>query len=594
MRRKAGLILTVFLLLSLLTAISVQPAKGTGNSGPIAWWKLNEGSGTKALDSSGNGYDGKIIGCTWVNSSGNSYLSFNGQSDRVDLPSFDLTGLNSLTVAAWINSDLTQVGFIAFHGNLGTFEMGNGDLSYEAINFNKNSTYAGFHVKLSDGSWHWLYSPSPMQPNIWHQIVGVWVKGSALMIYVNGALVGQTSNIGNLSLFDSGPGFPNSLGVYSQNHWGQFDIFKGQMSNVMVYNRALSTQEIENLYIQFSEPLSTFEWTPEIGTVGNPLTFNASMSQPNIGGTQAASITSYNWDFGDGTALSTDQVIVTHTYTAQNLYNVTLTIFENSGKNASSSQIVKVKMPTTLTVSTASSALVGSAINIEGNLTDIHGNRISNQTIVVSYTFSGANSWILISSSITDTNGFYSIQWLNTASGTFLIKAEWQGNDTFVGVNNTVSLSSLPLQSQHAFLVESNSTISSLEFNSASFQLGFSANGPSGTNGYTKVTIAKTLITSMNEVTVYLDGKQVPYDVSSTSETWLISLSYSHSTHAIIMNLPLSNVKPSLTPQAEQPTAEPSPTPTANYSEWVPYTIVALVVLIGLSVLVYFMKRKRR
>jgi hypothetical protein len=56
---------------------------------------------------------------------------------------------------------------------------------------------------------------------------------------------------------------------------------------------------------------------------------------------------------------------------------------------------------------------------------------------------------------------------------------------------------------------------------------------------------------------------------------------------------PSSTPSPAPSPTL-QPTMEPSPIPTANnYLDWGPYAIVAVVVLIGLSVLIYFKKRKR-
>jgi hypothetical protein len=255
MRRTLILGISIILVLVLSNLVSFVPKiqtvkaqSGVSNSGIIAWWKLNEGSGTTVLDSSGNGYDGTIVGCTWVNNAGTSCLSFNGQTDYVNLPSLDLLNLNSVTVVAWINSDLTKVGFITYNGNGGEFEMGNGDLDQYAQSLNINSTYATFSVKLSDYNWYSVQSSFPIKPSTWHQIVGVWVKGVSLMVYVDGVLAGENDAIGALSLFDPGPSFTSSLGIYSQNQWGQQDFFKGQMSNVMIFSETLTAQEISALY----------------------------------------------------------------------------------------------------------------------------------------------------------------------------------------------------------------------------------------------------------------------------------------------------------------------------------------------------------
>jgi hypothetical protein len=97
-----------------------------------------------------------------------------------------------------------------------------------------------------------------MKPNTWHHIVGVWIKGASLKVYVDGTLAGENDKIAPERLYDAGGSFPSSLGVRSQAQylWDNPCFFKGQMSNVMVYNRALSSQEIENLTTQIAESLS--------------------------------------------------------------------------------------------------------------------------------------------------------------------------------------------------------------------------------------------------------------------------------------------------------------------------------------------------
>ena len=214
----------------------------------MAWWKLNEGSGTVVTDSSGNRYQGTIHGAHWMNYLGKISLYFDGVSDYVSLPSLDLTNLDSLTVAAWINSDLTEVGFIMYHGNLGEFQMGNGDLGQDTQDLNINSTHASFAVKLTDYQWYGVQSSSPMKPNIWHQIVGVWEKGVSLKVYIDGVLAGENDNIPAERLYNPGSWFPSSLGIYSQDKWNQQDFFKGQISDVKVFNRALTTQQINKIY----------------------------------------------------------------------------------------------------------------------------------------------------------------------------------------------------------------------------------------------------------------------------------------------------------------------------------------------------------
>jgi hypothetical protein len=164
---------------------------------------------------------------------------------------------------------------------------------------------------------------------------------------------------------------------------------------------------------------------------------------------------------------------------------------------------------------------------------------LQSELIVLSYTFAGIDSWIPISSSLTNEAGEYSFQWINSASGTFTLKTEWKGNATFTGISNTTTLSFVPYQnqSQQVLFVESNSTVSALAFNSTSSELSFTVIGPSETTGYVKATIAKSITTNGEDIEVYLDGNQLNYSVISTDDSWLITFSYSHSTHQISMHL---------------------------------------------------------
>jgi PKD repeat protein len=60
------------------------------------------------------------------------------------------------------------------------------------------------------------------------------------------------------------------------------------------------------------------------GTVGVPITFDGTYSQPGVG-----NIVAYHWDFGDGTTAS--GAIVSHAYSQQWAYTVTLTVTDSGG-----------------------------------------------------------------------------------------------------------------------------------------------------------------------------------------------------------------------------------------------------------------------
>jgi hypothetical protein len=203
--------------------------------------------------------------------------------------------------------------------------------------------------------------------------------------------------------------------------------------------------------------------------------------------------------------------------------------------------------PSYLSISTeSSSSAAGSAVNVYGTLTDSNSKPIQNRTVVLSYTFPGANTWIPISSTLSDEQGNYEIQWINSASGTFTLKTEWSGDSTYFGTSNTTTLSFLPIQNQQVFLIESNSTVYDLAFNNETSTLSFNVTGPSGTTGYIKATISKTLLSNSENLQVQMDERPFNYSVTSTGNSWIVALNYSHSTHQISIHLE-TNVSQTLT-----------------------------------------------
>jgi hypothetical protein len=234
------------------------------------------------------------------------------------------------------------------------------------------------------------------------------------------------------------------------------------------------------------------------------------------------------------------------------------------------------KVPTSLNISTDSAAnQVGSPVNIQGKLCDQTGNPIVDEPIVLSYTFAGADAWYPIGSAITNQNGAYSIQWINTASGAVTLNAQWKGNSTHTSANAITTLNFLPLTDTNMFFVESNSTITALAFNSSLYELSFNVSGDSGTSGYTKVFIAKTLLSDAQNLKVQLDGKQLTYQLSETDDSWILSFTYNHSTHQVSVYLPQTQTVSTVEPA--------NPSSTSNMPEWIVATVaVAILLMVGL------------
>ena len=229
---------------------------------------------------------------------------------------------------------------------------------------------------------------------------------------------------------------------------------------------------------------------------------------------------------------------------------------------------------TQVSVSTATEMQqLGYKIGIKGNLTS-EGKPVSDARIILSYSLPGVSTWQPIASVTTNQLGAYSASWIPTATGEFTIKAEYAGDQNYAGSFDVKNISVLESTSKDLFFVESNSTLSSLAFNSTSEEVSFAVSGPSGTTGYVKFIVSKQLVPDASSLKVYLDNTQIEYTVSSVDDAWLLYFAYPHSTHTITIRMPRS------------------PDVFSSYSLALAAVISASAIAPGLLVY-YFKKRKK-
>lgn len=221
-------------------AIAASPALAAG--GPVGIWKLNEGSGTKVADSSGNGNNGVLSGgVSWVpgvfDSSG---LGFDGTGEVKVNDNNALEPASSVTVSAWVRSA----------GSPGTFRyvVAKGANGCIAASYGLYSGPGGgleFYVSKGRGS---TFARSPdagvtVWDGQWHLAVGTY-DGSTIRLYIDGNQVGSgTAWSGSLEYL-----LPNSNDFYIGSYPGCSDhTFVGDIDDVMVWGRALAVSDIQAL-----------------------------------------------------------------------------------------------------------------------------------------------------------------------------------------------------------------------------------------------------------------------------------------------------------------------------------------------------------
>ena len=210
------------------------------------YWPLDEDSGDTAVDYSGNNNDGTI------NDGGDSTVpgaigplsqsayQFDGSNDYVDIgdkPSLNISG--SQTISVWVHLNAVQDS--EWNIVAGKAESGNEQADIRTDNNNGSLI---FLVRDSGGNYH-TADTNINTTGQWIHVVGVFDSSSQeIRIYSDGSLK-STTNIGDSSLNQNNSPFQIGARAYDS---GSESYFAGSISEVRIYNHALTQQEVHYLY----------------------------------------------------------------------------------------------------------------------------------------------------------------------------------------------------------------------------------------------------------------------------------------------------------------------------------------------------------
>jgi hypothetical protein len=201
------------------------------HEGLVGWWRFDEGAGSVAADSSGNGNSGTIYGTTWVDGKYGKALSFAASSsNRLDVaPSSSLTITGDVTVEMWIMRTGTDTGY----GQLGSKVSNAGQIAWGLHEV--MGSYTPYMIVRINNVEYSVVSPNALPLNVWEHVVGVR-QGTSLELWENGFLIASTT-------------IPS--GAMNANNAGHFRInldagsISAARDEVRIYNRALSAAEIQ-------------------------------------------------------------------------------------------------------------------------------------------------------------------------------------------------------------------------------------------------------------------------------------------------------------------------------------------------------------
>lgn len=264
-----------------------------------------------------------------------------------------------------------------------------------------------------------------------------------------------------------------------------------------------------------------------------------------------------------------------------------------TGDTNSTEPVNSTKLQPTLNLNcSSSSSNINFKVNIEGSLTGNESEPLADEPILVSYSLTGGDSWIELTYLNTQEDGTFSSVWLPQATGNFLVRAEYPGNDLYQKVNSTVSIAVTESSQQTSiFSIYSNSTISELAFDSANQELSFSVSGEDGTAGYVNAFIPESLVGNTVSFNVNLDDKQIIYTATLENDSWIINFNYHHSSHMVSMKM--DSIDSTEIPETETPTTvQPN---NSSQPDWIfTASIAAVTATVAVIATALVMKKNKQ
>ncbi len=232
----------------------------------MGWWKLDEGYGVKAIDSSGHGSHGTINGkAVWAAGYDGGALQFDGSTNYIDVAT-GLAGSDAGSVAAWIKTTQSTRGMI-FYGSDVTGGNGYGGENELHLNV-ENGGVVNFYIQGAGTNVNVL--TSAVNNNAWRHVAATWDKTAGVSLYLDGAPAGSAAHTGNSFKFAGRIrlGRPNANERY----------YAGAMDDVRLYKKALTADQVKQT--MRGDPLLAWDPRPANGSVpyvktATPLSWSA-------------------------------------------------------------------------------------------------------------------------------------------------------------------------------------------------------------------------------------------------------------------------------------------------------------------------------
>jgi chitodextrinase len=205
------------------------PTTSSASTGPVAAYNFDVGAGTTLADLSGNSSTGTIAGANWSTGHTGRALSFDGNGDWVTIPDNSNLDLSTaMTLEAWVYP--TQFG--SSWRTVVTKEQSSG-LVYGLFASSDTTTPAALASLPGQDV---VRGSSRLPRSTWTYLSATY-DGQMLRLYVNGVQTATATGGGAMPASSQ----PLRIGGNGMSQW-----FRGRIDDLRIYNRALSSAEIQS------------------------------------------------------------------------------------------------------------------------------------------------------------------------------------------------------------------------------------------------------------------------------------------------------------------------------------------------------------
>ncbi len=208
---------------------------------PLFYWKLDENSGTVAMDATGQNNTATLQGgATWTSGRYGSAVSFDGTDDYLST-SVSQSNPSEFTLSLWFKTTSVAGGKLIGFGNrmTGTSTDYDRDIAI--------STTGTLTFRCYPGSAKTATTTASYNDGAWHHVAATLSASSGMQVFVDGVLAASEP---------TGTSGENFTG-YWKIGFSNAPYYNGQLDDIRVYGMALSVSEIASLIADSTTYFST-------------------------------------------------------------------------------------------------------------------------------------------------------------------------------------------------------------------------------------------------------------------------------------------------------------------------------------------------